>query len=70
MGALTWPPNSFLCFILENEIDLSFFVSASLTCDQEVEDVDTLVRTVDVERVRFDNICCWDDPVVVVLALL
>lgn len=51
-------------------MDLSFLVSASLTCDQEVEEVDILVRTVEVDRVRFDNRCCCGDDAVVVLALL
>lgn len=58
IGALTWPRNAFLCFMLENDIDLSFLVSASLTCDHEVEEVDTLVRTVEVDSVLFDNRCC------------
>lgn len=56
--------------MLENDIDLSFLVSASLTCDHEVEEVDTLVRTVEVDSVRLDKRCCCCDDPAVVLALL
>jgi hypothetical protein len=57
IGALTCDCKDFFRFILEKEMDLSFLLLATLTWDQEVEAEDTWVRTVEVDKVRFDNFC-------------